>query len=158
MAIAADALLREAASAYLPLWTPGWEGESLSMSAEGQTDLASPILRALEWGPELLVIVSDGVDNDPPGAAGELLSLYRQRLDPERRVSVVHLNPVVDALDYRPRALSPAIPTVALRDAGDLATALAFARLSDGTQPMAEVEASLAQRAAILMGRAGERP
>ena len=37
-----------------------------------QTDLASPLLAALEWAPDLVVIVSDGFDNDPPRGAGEV--------------------------------------------------------------------------------------
>ena len=43
------------------------------------------------------MVVSDGWDNAPPGLAGEVLRVWRTRLDPERRTSAVHVNPVYDA-------------------------------------------------------------
>jgi hypothetical protein len=77
-----------------------------------------------------LVVLSDGYDNDPPGSAGELLRVFRERLDPQARTVVVHANPVFDADDFSPRALTPSVPTIGVRDASDLPTMLAFARFA----------------------------
>ena len=123
------------------------------ITARGQTDLATPLLAALETRPDLVVVVSDGFDNDPPGGAGEVCRVFRARLDPERRTSIVHVNPVFDAPHLGPRPLDRSVPTVGLRDAEDLATVLTFARFADGGLGIAELEDYLAVRAAELVRR-----
>jgi hypothetical protein len=115
--------------------------------ARGATNLATPILDALERKPDLLVIVSDAVENDPPDAASGVLKLYRKRIDPTGNVAIVHLNPVFTASDYAPRAFCDGVPTVGLRDAESLPTALAFARFAAGNVTHADLEAYLAERA-----------
>lgn len=180
VAWAAHHLLRAAAREYRAFWTPGLpprplgeasegsdaseasgagEGDELALSAFGQTDLAEPLLAALEWGAELVILVSDGYENDPPRGAAEVARVFRTRLDPERRVSIVHLNPVFDAEHYAPRTIGEAIPTVGLRDAEDLLTMLGFARFADGAAPLGELEAYLAEKVrGVLRGeeRGGE--
>jgi hypothetical protein len=136
LALAGHYLLREAAERYEAFWTPrpptGATDLDLSLLLEpyGNTDLATPILAALRGQPSLLVVLSDGYDNDPPGGAGEVLRVYRERLDPHARTVVVHANPVFDANDFSPRALTPSVPTIGIRDASDLPTMLAFARFA----------------------------
>ncbi|MEZ4361539.1 MAG: hypothetical protein R3B48_15235 [Kofleriaceae bacterium] len=100
--------------------------------------------------------MSDGYENDPPRGAAEVARVFRQRLDPERRVSIIHLNPVFDAEHYAPRALGAAIPTVGLRDAEDLLTMLGFARFADGSAPLSELEAYLATRVRGVLGEPAE--
>jgi len=119
----------------------------------GQTDLATPLLDALEWGAEIVVIVSDGFENDPIGGAGEIARCFREKLDPHKRTSIVHMNPVFDSERYAPRNLGPAIPTVGLRDAEDLPTVLGFARFADGAAPLAELERFLEVRMDELFAR-----
>lgn len=75
------------------------------------------IIDALEHSPDRLVIVSDGWDNAPPGLAGEVLRVWRTRIDRERRTAVVHLNPVYDAEVFEVRRLAPSVPTAGIRDA-----------------------------------------
>ena len=152
IAFAADCLLRAASGEYRGFWTA--PSDRPFPVARGATDLASPILDALEWGPETLVIVTDAAENDPPGGAAAVLRAWRTRLDPARRVSIVHANPVFSADDYAPRALSEHIPTVGLRDAEDLPTALAFARFADGGASREALEVYLAARAAAFLGEA----
>ena len=164
VALAAHYLLQAAAasaavsSPYRAFWTTKTGGDSddpLFVRARGQTDLATPLLDALEWGPDLVVIISDGCENDPPRGASEALRVFRTRLDAARRTSVVHCNPVFDPEDFTLRALSPLVPTVGLRDAEDLPTMLGFARFADGDVPLAELEAYLAARVARMLGTAG---
>lgn len=152
IALAADALLREAASEYMSFWTSPTP-DPLQVTARGQTDLAGPLLAALATRPDLLVVVSDGFDNDPTGGAGEVCRVFRERLDRGRRTTIVHINPVFDAPELGPRRLGPHVPTIGLRDAEDLPTALAFARFADGALSLHALEDYLARRAAVFLGR-----
>ena len=119
----------------------------------GQTDLATPLLDALDWGADIVILVSDGFENDPAGGAGEVARCFRERIDPARRTSIVHMNPVFESERYAPRGLGLAIPTVGLRDAEDLPTVLGFARFADGAAPLAELERFLEARMAELFAR-----
>ena len=157
VALATHYLLGEAARDYRPFWTRPVE-DPLLVTARGQSDLATPLLDALEWGADLVVIVSDGYENSPPRGAGEVLRVYRARLDPGLRASIVHCNPVFDAQDYTPRPLSPAVPTVGLHDAEDLPTVLGFARFAEGSAPLAELEQYLASRVRELLAGAPNVP
>jgi hypothetical protein len=139
-----DRLLAVASCKYRAIWTHPFNGPR--PPARGATDLATPILVALESAPDLLVIVSDAVENDPPDAASGVLRLWRSRLDPTGRVTIVHLNPVFAASDYAPRSLCDGIPTVGLRDAESLPTALAFARFATGNTSRVELERYLDDR------------
>jgi hypothetical protein len=139
LALAGHYLLREAAERYEAWWTPPMPAAeaapcgpepALLLDPCGATDLATPLLAALRGRPSLVVVLSDGYDNDPPGGAGEVLRVFRERLDPEARTVVVHANPVFDANDFSPRALTPFVPTLGVRDASDLPTMLAFARFA----------------------------
>jgi len=153
VALAVDTLLATAASEYQSFWTGGPLADPLLVTPRGQTDLATPLLAALETRPDLVVIISDGFDNDPPRGAGEVCRVFRARLDPERRTAIVHVNPVFDAPHLGPRPLDRSVPTVGLRDAEDLATVLAFARFADGGLSLAELEDYLAVRATELVRR-----
>ena len=81
------------------------------------------------------------------------MRLFRAHLDPARRVSFVHVNPVFDSERFAPRALGEALPTIGLRDAEDLLTGIGFARFADGTAPLAELESYLAARVPVLLRR-----
>lgn len=109
------------------------------------------MLEALEWGAEVVVIISDGYENDPPGAADDLVRVFRRKLDPDHRTSIVHANPVFDPGSFAPRSLGSAIPTVGLRDAEDLPTMLGFARFADGTAPLNQLEEYLEVRVAEML-------
>ncbi len=153
VALAAHYLLQAASKEYRAFWTLPAE-EALFVSARGQTDLATPLLDALEWGANLIVIVSDGCENDPPKGAAEVLRVYRTKLDTKLRTSIVHCNPVFDADDFSLRGLTPLIPTVGLRDAEDLPTMLGFARFAEGSAPLSELEAYLASRVNQMLAAA----
>ncbi|MFJ9684447.1 hypothetical protein ACIRRX_01990 [Streptomyces bacillaris] len=102
--------------------------------------------------PDRLVIVSDGWDNAPAGLAGEVLRVWRQRLDPERRTAVVHLNPVYDAGGFDVRRLAAGVPTAGIRDAEDLPALVEIARFAEGRTGTAELHAYLDRRVARFTG------
>ncbi len=145
VALGASTLLRAAAAQYRAFWTEPVEAEVL-VSPYGQTDIASPLLDALEWGADAIVIVSDGFENAPLGATNEIVRCFREKLDPNHHVSIVHLNPVFDSQRYAPRGFGVSIPTVGLRDAEDLPTVLGFARFAEGSAPLRELERYLEVR------------
>jgi hypothetical protein len=152
VALAASYLLRALAREYRAFWTSPADQE-LMIEARGQTALAEPLLDALEWEPDLVILVSDGYENDPPGGAAEVARVYRRRLDPHHRREIVHMNPVFDAEHYEPRAIGPAIPTVGLREAQDIPTMLGFARFASGASSLAELEEYLALRVQAFLGK-----
>ncbi|MFJ8693661.1 hypothetical protein [Streptomyces roseolilacinus] len=138
---------------YAPLWTSG-STDPLMVRPWGPTPLGARILDALETGPQRLLIVSDGWDNAPPGLAGEVLRVWRTRLDPERRTSVVHLNPVYDADGLDVRRLAPCVPTAGVRDAEDLPSLVEIAQFAEGRTGLAELRAYLDRRVALFLGDA----
>lgn len=114
--------------------------------ARGQSNLTERLLDALDWGAQTVVIVSDGVENDPPGAFHAAL-VAAGRLVP--RLSALHFNPVFDAEALQVRSLSPLVPAIGLRAAEDLPTALAFAQYVVGGSGLGELEGYLHRRAAL---------
>jgi len=145
VALASHYLLKAAAKEYRDFWTIPIS-DPFAVEARGQTDLATPLLAALEWGADLVVIISDGCENDPPKGAAEVLRIYRSKLDPQCRTTIVHCNPVFNAEDFSLRPLSDNIPTVGLRDAEDLPTMLNFAQFAQGKATLSQLENYLAQR------------
>lgn len=159
VALACHFLLEALAApgAYTPLWTSG-TGDPLLVVPWGPTPLGSRVLDALEYGPDRLVIVSDGWDNAPPGLAGEVLRVWRTRLDPDRRTAVVHVNPVYDADGFDVRRLAPSVPTAGIRDAEDLPSLVEIARFSEGRTGPAALHAYLDRRVArfVTAGQEGD--
>ncbi len=151
VALATAFYVRAAAAEQRSFWTFPTSDELL-VDAVGQTDLVTPLLAAMEWKPDLVIIVSDGFDNDPPGTAGELLAIARAKgLCP----FTLHVNPVFDDVSLGPKPLAVAVPTMGIRDAEDLPTAIAFGAFADGGATFADLEAALRARVAHFLG-AGE--
>ncbi|MGI5242634.1 hypothetical protein [Dactylosporangium sp. CA-139066] len=145
VALATHYLLAELAQRYRPLWL-NHPGDPLLVHPAGATPLGERLLDALERRPERVVVVSDGWDNAPPGQAAEVLRVWRQRLDPDGRTSVVHLNPVYDDGAFDVRRLSPLVPSVGVRDAEDAPALVELARFATGAAPFAELRLSLMER------------
>ncbi|MFF5936455.1 hypothetical protein [Streptomyces sp. NPDC012508] len=140
-----------APGAYTAHWTSGGTDPVL-VRPWGPTPLGTRILDALEGpAPDRLVIVSDGWDNAPPGLAGEVLRVWRTRLDPERRTSAVHVNPVYDADGFDVRRLAPSVPTAGIRDAEDLAALVEIAQFAEGRTGLAELLAYLDRRVELFL-------
>ncbi|MFJ6556683.1 hypothetical protein ACIQNT_31285 [Streptomyces luteogriseus] len=150
VALACHYLLAALADDYTGLWASG-RTDALLTYPYGPTPLGRRILDALDTTPSRLVIVSDGWDNAPPGLAAEVLRIWRTRLDPERRTSVVHVNPVYDAADFDVRRLSATVPTAGIRDAEDLPPLVELAQFSEGRTGLAELIAYMDTRAARML-------
>ncbi len=153
VALAVAAFLRASADELTVHCTAPTPDEIL-ISARGTTDLATPVLAALRAAPELLVVVSDGFENDPPGIAGRLLE-EGARLLPG--CFILHVNPVFDVESYAPRGLSPRIPTMGIRDAEDLPTLIAFAKLALGRSSLAELDQHLEVRVRAFLEAGASR-
>ncbi|MFI9817775.1 KOW domain-containing RNA-binding protein [Saccharothrix variisporea] len=145
VAVAGHYLLEALAAEYVPLWTSG-ATDPLMAHPRGTTPLGHRVLDALSHDPDRLLIISDGWDNSPPGLAGEVLRVWRTRLDPDRRVSATHLNPVYDAGDYDVKRLTPEVPTVGVRNAEDLPALVEFARFTEGRTGFADLSAHFTDR------------
>lgn len=160
VALGIEALLREASTELTVAWTPG-SAPAVSLASlqpVGATDLVTPLLEVLEAAPDLVVIVSDGAENTPPGGAEGVARLYRAHL---RSIPFVHVNPVFDGELLQPRPLAPAtpegsvdLPTLGLRDAEDLPGALTILRASPPWGSPAQLDALLADGFDRLLGRA----
>lgn len=151
LALACLYILQQATDQLSVHWTAP-PSELCELKAVGHTDLATPLLAALAEAPSLLLLVSDGYDNDPPGGAAEIIRVFRARLDPGRTTSLVHLNPVYDASEYATKGIHPAMVTLGIRDAEGLPTLLGFARFIDGSASLPELQALLDSRARELTG------
>lgn len=134
-----------APGSYGAWWTSG-RADPLLVRPFGPTPLGMRVVDALEYAPERLVLVSDGWDNAPPGLAGEVLRVWRTRLDRERRTTVVHLNPVYDADGFDVRRLAASVPTAGIRDAEDLPALVEIAQFAEGRTGLAELQAYLDRR------------
>lgn len=156
VALAASFVLAEAAEQFSLYWTSPVESLD-QLRARGHTDLADPLLAALRERPEMVVVVSDGYDNDPPGAAAELVRVFKARLDPEDEVSLVHLNPVYDAESYATRTIHPTMATWGIRDAETIPTLLSLAQFADGRSGLDELLAYLEGCAEDMLARARAR-
>ncbi len=147
VAFAADHLLTAGlGDRYRGFWTSPPEG--MIPRATGQTNLTERFLDALDWGAATVLVISDGVENDPPGAFDAVLT-EASRLVAE--LTVLHLNPVFDSAALMVTGLSSRCPVVGLRHAEDLPTVFAFARYVAGTDDLSALEAYLATRAAELI-------
>jgi len=154
IALATSFFVRAAAVEQRAFWTYPTPDELL-VDATGQTDLVTPLLEAMAWKPELVIIVSDGFDNDPPGTAGELLAIARAKgLCP----FTLHINPVFDDVSLGPKPLGAAVPTMGIRDAEDLPTAIAFGEFANGGGTLAQLSAALDARVAHFLGGRQAQP
>ncbi|MEV0777998.1 hypothetical protein ACIBLA_28030 [Streptomyces sp. NPDC050433] len=134
-----------APGSYGAWWTSG-RTDPLLVRPYGPTPLGMRVIDALEYAPDRLVVVSDGWDNAPPGLAGEVLRVWRTRLDRERRTTVVHLNPVYDADGFDVRRLAASVPTAGIRDAEVLPALVEIAQFAEGRTGLAELQAYLDRR------------
>ena len=155
VAWAVDAVLAAGLDDYRAWWTspPSPSGAPRPI---GQTNLGERLIDCLEWGARTIIVVSDGVENDPPGAYHAVLSRARELVP---GLDVVHLNPVFDPDRLDVHSPSPLSPAIGLRGAEDLHTALGFSRFVSGHSTLADLEGHLARLSAQLIAAdAGGRP
>lgn len=151
VALAVHYLLQATATHSQSFWTTTVE-DPLLVTPRGQTDLATPLLQALQSKPDLIVIVSDGWENDPPNGGAEVLRVFRDHIDPNHQISILHCNPVFNADDFSVHPISTIIPTVGLREAEDLPTVLKFAQFADGKSSLKDLENYLKDQVKQFLG------
>jgi len=152
VAIAAAYLLEAASTSLHVFWAPQPSLSSTTgkdyaflIPAKGQTALAAPLIDALESEPQLLVIVSDGWENDPPLTVAGVVQAARAKIPGVDKINIVHANPVFDPGHFSPKPLSSHIATVGLRDAEDIIVMIEFAAFASGVRDLAALEAYLYQ-------------
>lgn len=155
-ALGVSRFFRATARDYTALWTSSSTNgltadEELRLTPHGTTDLTTPLLAALRLRPDMLVVVSDGYDNDPQGLAGQVLHAGARLLP---GCFMLHLNPVYDSETYAPKSLTSAVPTLGLRDAEDVPTLIALARFAAQGGTMLELERELDVRVRAFLGEA----
>jgi hypothetical protein len=142
IALASHYLLEALAADYQGLWLTH-RGDPLLVHPIGPTGLGARVLDGLEQRPDRLLIVSDGWDNSPPGAAAEVLRVWQTSLDPHGETDIVHLNPVYDSREFDVRRLTPGVATVGVRNAEDIPTLVELARFGTGRVSFADLRAHL---------------
>jgi hypothetical protein len=89
---------------------PDLEEDKL-LKAEGSTNLRRPLVNALLWRPNVVVILSDGYENVRAGSVNQILSSKAVK---GSGIHVMHLNPVAAAESGKTRELSTSAITFAL--------------------------------------------
>ncbi len=156
IAVAMHYLLSAASNEFCSFWTPAHDNTPTRYVADdyvflvesgGQTDLATPLLDALEWLPKDVVIVSDGFENAPAGAANQIVHAYQKCLQAHQPINFIHANPVFDAEHFSPKRLGDSLLTIGLRDAEDMPASLRFSKFAAGEETQTELETFLGQLA-----------
>lgn len=107
-------------SDYKEILVNGERGEKLLVPVGGSTNLAKAVLKALKDKPELVMIASDGYENEPAGLTAQIIRTYKAKIDKD--VKIFHINPVFAAEKETTRQLGETIPVVGIRDVKQLQT------------------------------------
>jgi hypothetical protein len=161
IAIAVHYLVGESTDEMRAFWTPSRDDAPTTTTNQdhvflfgpgGQTDLATPLLLAIEWQPDNIVIISDGYENAPVGASDQIVFAYRERLSLARPIAFIHANPVFDPDHFSPKPLGDAVTTIGLRDAEDLGASMGFAKFASGEASQTQLEEYLGSLTDDLIG------
>ncbi|TWU38730.1 hypothetical protein Q31b_38080 [Novipirellula aureliae] len=161
VAVAVHYLLAASANEMRSFWSPSRIDDSTAVAAHdhvllveagGQTDLGSPLLAAIEWQPDNIIIVSDGYENAPADAVAQIVHAYRKRLSRTHPIAFIHANPVFDPDHFSPKPLGGSLTTIGLRDAEDLGASLGFAKFASGEASQTQLETYLGKLSADLIG------
>lgn len=125
--LATSCFVRAAAAEHRAFWTYPTTDESL-VDAVGQTDLVTPLLDAMAWEARSRDHRLRRLRQRSAGHAGEVLAIARANgLCP----FTLHVNPVFDDVSLGPKPIGGAVPTMGIRDAEDLPTAIAFGEFAN---------------------------
>jgi hypothetical protein len=93
------------------------ESTSFFPRLANQSNYADAVLKALNDGCKTIIIVGDGYENAPfEGATHALLFAYKNKLDKENKLMVLHFNPVFAAETMDVRPISEIASFIGLRD------------------------------------------
>ena len=145
LALAVHLCLEAACPDYSAHWSYA-TAHLLDLHPTGYTGLGEVLLEALARRPSVLLVVSDGRENNPPGACQAIASAYESRVADSTPLWI-HFNPVFDPDDFAPLSLGRCWPVVGLRRVEDLGTGFVLARFASGRCGVAELERYLEHRA-----------
>lgn len=112
--MAISAIIKEASNGFKEYRTN--PSTSLIPKITDKSNYADSVLQALKDGCETIVLVGDGYENSPyEGALHNLLYTYKQRLDKENKLLVLHLNPVFASESRDVRAISTLAPQIGVK-------------------------------------------
>jgi len=131
-------ILRRTAKEYEVFWSTPVKN-SLHLTAAGQTNIADPFIEALKTRPDIILIISDGFENDPPGLTSRVYQAWLE-MQGKSVVSVLHLNPVYDAENYNVKKLGNGITSLGIRNAEDLTMILEYSQFASGLVTLEKLE------------------
>lgn len=131
IAFAVHQILKRAAKAYKVFWSSPIK-QDLHLQPKGQSNIAEPFIDALKTKPDMLLIVSDGFENDPEGLTSQIYQAWLKVKTEKKNTSVVHLNPVYDANNFDVKGFGGGITSVGIRSAEDIAVTLEYCRFAGG--------------------------
>ncbi|VAW81933.1 FIG00838889: hypothetical protein [hydrothermal vent metagenome] len=112
----------------------------LHLYPKGQSNIADPFIKALKMEPDVLLILSDGFENDPAGLTAQIHHAWLG-LKQTSNTNIIHLNPVYDANSFNVKKLANTITTVGIRNAEDITVILEYCRFSNGRASIDLLEA-----------------
>ena len=99
---------------------PEYAGNRYIPQVGGETNLVVPLLKALSLKPDAIFILSDGYENVVAGAVTQTINAFKRQLDPENKTMIVQLSSVFAAESHTVRQLTELVPSVGIRDTGQL--------------------------------------
>ncbi|TQV88009.1 hypothetical protein [Aliikangiella coralliicola] len=124
-------ILKRAAKMYNVFWSSPLK-QDLHLQPKGQSNIAEPFIEALKKEPDMVLIISDGFENDPVGLTSHIYQSWLKIQKGKANTSIVHLNPVYDANSFNVKGLGGGITSVGIRNAEDIAITLEYCRFADG--------------------------
>lgn len=101
---------------------------------KGHTEIGRKLLELLKnldmEKENLVVVVSDGFENNVEGMTHQILYAYKKKIDKKDKVLILHLNPVFDPKTGNVRKLSELMKTYGIRDTRQLFMILLLALVS----------------------------
>lgn len=138
-------ILKRAAKEYNVFWSSPIN-KDLFLQPKGQSNIADPFIEALKTEPDVLLIVSDGFENDPTGLTSHVYQSWLKIKGKSTDTSVIHLNPVYDANSFNVKTLGGGLTSVGIRNAEDIAITLEYCRFANGRATIDFLEAYVYQK------------
>jgi hypothetical protein len=114
-ALAVARILEKSTDKFELFMTTDQQGTPVIPKLGGATSYAPSVLKALKAGFTNIFLLGDGYENAPEGMTHRVLYAFKKKLDPENKVSFIHLNPVAAAEDKGGvREVSPYAPSAGL--------------------------------------------
>ncbi|MCO7223285.1 hypothetical protein [Pleionea sp. CnH1-48] len=124
-------VLKRVVKDYSVFWSTPVK-DDLFVQPKGQSNIAEPFVNALKQEPDVLIIVSDGFENDPTGLTSQIYQSWLKIKSRTRNTNIIHINPVYDANRFDVKKLSEGITSVGIRNVEDIAVTMEYSRFANG--------------------------